>query len=291
MPLLLLLLACATTPAPTDGAAGDASAAADTTERPHKVLFIGIDGMRADAFVAAATPNLDALAARGALSTTASTQRTGVIQSAPGWLSIATGVEADRHGVLENDGYATRDAGRPTFLHLAHAAGLQTAAVAHWPDILVSVHDPDDVDAGLLRDDAGVGSDALGIVQQGETDVLFLHFDDVDHAGHASGFDPENPAYIAAIEGVDGHLGPLLGAATADAAADWLVVVTSDHGGSGTGHGDDIPSHTTVPFIVAAPGGPTGALPAGVTHMDTHPTVGAWLGLEVAADLDGVSRL
>ena len=49
--------------------------------------------------------------------------------------------------------------------------------------------------------------------------------------------------------------------------------------------------HTTVPFTVAAPGGPTGELPDGVTHMDTHPTVAAWLGLEVAADLDGSSRL
>lgn len=285
MPLLLLALACATTPAPNAPAPG-----ADA-ERARKVLFVGIDGMRADAFVAAETPNLDALAARGALSLDASSQRTGVIQSAPGWLSIATGVEADRHGVLENDGYGSRAADRPTFLHLAHEAGLKTAAVAHWPDILVSVHDPADVDAGLLRDDAGVGSDAAALVDQGETDVLFLHFDDVDHAGHATGFSPDNTSYTAAIAGVDAYLGPVLDAVEADAHADWLVVVTSDHGGSGTGHGDDIPTHTTVPFLVSAPGGPTGTLPAGVTHMDAHPTVLDWLGLSPGADLDGVSRL
>lgn len=285
MPLLLLALACATTPDP--GAAAPTAGA----DRARRVLFVGIDGMRSDAFVAADTPNLDALATRGALGLDASSQRSGVIQSAPGWLSIATGVEAARHGVLENDGYETRDPTRPTFLHLAHEAGLRTAAVAHWPDILVSVHDPADVDAGLLRDDAGVGSDAAALVAQGDTDVLFLHFDDVDHAGHATGFSPDNPSYTAAIAGVDAYLGPVLGAVQADGDADWLVVVTSDHGGSGTDHGDDIPTHTTVPFIVAAPGGPTGTLPAGVSHMDAHPTVLAWLGIAAAADLDGVSRL
>lgn len=287
-PVLLFSLACATSSAPGPDTRRGPD---DAQDKPHKVLFIGIDGMRADAFVAAATPNLDALASRGALSVTASSQRTGVIQSAPGWLSVATGVEAERHGVLENGGYDALAPDRPTFLHLAHEAGLQTAVVAHWPDILVSVHDPDDVDAGLLRDDAGVGSDATGIVQQREVDVLFLHFDDVDHAGHAWGFTPDNAAYTAAIAGVDGHLAAVLGAVEADETADWLVIMTSDHGGSGNSHGDDIPTHTTVAFIVAAPGGPIGDLPDGVTHMDAHPTVADWLDLDTAADLDGASQL
>lgn len=282
---LTLLVACGgPDPEPPSSPAVEADATA------RRALFIGIDGVRPDALTAAATPNIDALAARGAVTLTARTQRTGVIQSAPGWVSIATGVDAVTHGVLENDGYGPRDASWPTFIGLAHDAGLRTAVVAHWPDILVRVHDPADVDDGRLRDDAGVGADAAEIVAADSADVLFLHFDDVDHAGHATGFDPDNPAYIAAIEGVDGHLGPALAAVEASP-HDWLVVLTSDHGGHDTIHRDDIPEDTTIPFVVTAPGGPTGDLGDGVTQMDAHATIAAWLGLGARDDIAGQARV
>jgi predicted AlkP superfamily pyrophosphatase or phosphodiesterase len=285
--LAAALVGCAATPPPRGGAGADG----DPTAAPaRRALLIGIDGLRPDALLAADTPNIDALVARGRGTLTARTQRTGVIQSAPGWVSIATGVEADRHGVLENDAYGPRDGSWPTFLGLAHDAGLRTASAAHWPDILVKVHEPADIDDARLRDDAGVGVAAAELVAGDGVDVVFLHFDDVDHAGHATGFSADNPDYTGAIAGVDGSLGPVLEAVEASPSA-WLVVLTSDHGGHETSHGDDIPEDTTVPFVVAVPGGVPGALGEGVTHMDAHPTIAAWLDLPARPDLDGRSRL
>ena len=72
-------------------------------------------------------------------------------------------------------------------------------------------------------------------------DVVFVHFDDVDHAGHARGFHPDIPQYIAAIEGVDAYLTPILNAVyerEANNNEDWLIIVSTDHGGIITGaHG------------------------------------------------------
>jgi hypothetical protein len=71
-------------------------------------------------------------------------------------------------------------------------------------------------------------------------DALFVYFDAVDLAGHSTGFNPNNPSYISAIENVDGHIGGILNALYSRpnyANEDWLILITTDHGGIGTGHG------------------------------------------------------
>ncbi len=81
---------------------------------------------------------------------------------------------------------------------------------------------------------------AIAALQNPDLDALFVYFDAVDLTGHSSGFNPNNPNYIAAIEGVDSHLGPVLNALKARpdyANENWLVLLITDHGGIGTGHG------------------------------------------------------
>ena len=71
-------------------------------------------------------------------------------------------------------------------------------------------------------------------------DVVMVHLDQVDGAGHSSGYSPTVPAYLRAIEVVDGIVGDLLVAVNARSnieQEDWLVIVTTDHGGNGTSHG------------------------------------------------------
>jgi hypothetical protein len=93
-----------------------------------------------------------------------------------------------------------------------------------------------------VPDGSGAPTAAAAVTALGNDnlDALFVYFDAVDLAGHASGFNPSNPSYMAAIEGVDGHIGTVLNALYARpnyAQEDWLILVITDHGGIGTGHG------------------------------------------------------
>jgi len=83
---------------------------------------------------------------------------------------------------------------------------------------------------------------------------MFLHFDDVDHAGHAEGFSPNVSQYITAIEGVDAYISPIMQSISQRpnyANEDWLVLITTDHGGLGTSHGGNSIEEQNV-FVIAS---------------------------------------
>jgi len=61
-----------------------------------------------------------------------------------------------------------------------------------------------------------------------------------DHTGHGSGFGNKNPAYIEAFRESERDALLLINAVKARetyADEDWLIIIGSDHGGIGTGHG------------------------------------------------------
>jgi predicted AlkP superfamily pyrophosphatase or phosphodiesterase len=274
----------------TDGPAivpGDTDDTDDT--RARKVLVVGMDGVRADGFDAADTPSLDAAFADGALTLQGSTQLTGVTVSGPGWASILTGVEVEDHGVIDNDHLLARSAAWPTFPERARAAGWSTGAVIHWAGVGV-IAGPDAFDELVtVETDEGTGSGLRDMVAAGTHDVVFSHFDDVDHAGHSTGFSPDNPDYTAAIEAIDGFVAPTLEllAERADAEA-WLVLLCTDHGGQGTSHGVPDAANRTIPLGVV--GGGVRVVPVDANQMDVAATVLDWLDVE-ADGLDGKSWL
>ncbi len=72
-------------------------------------------------------------------------------------------------------------------------------------------------------------------------DALFIHFDQVDHAGHAYGYHPDTAHYVEAVHNVDNYvrnLYSLIESRKQSNNEDWLIVIVSDHGGEGYGHGD-----------------------------------------------------
>ena len=89
---------------------------ADTAPLKPKVLVIGWDGVRADAVQVADTPTLDAVVANGAYTFEASTQTDTFTVSAPGWLSLLTGVQPSKHKVYSNDDFTNHADDYPTFL-------------------------------------------------------------------------------------------------------------------------------------------------------------------------------
>src|SRR4029434_7558238 len=90
---------------------------------------------------------------------------------------------------------------------------------------------------------------AIEVIREKKPTFMFVHFDDVDHAGHDRGW--KTPEYFAAIEQVDQLIGELLAALTAAGIRERTVVfMTADHGGRGKGHGGATMEEIEIPWIV-----------------------------------------
>lgn len=220
----------------------------------RKVLIIGIDGCRPDALAAANTPNLDALMANGTFSLDA--RNDGITMSGPGWTSMLSGVWADKHGVVNNT-YAGSDFSN--YPHLFKRVkdqipGSRTVSIVEWKPI-------NDYHAKFAADvvvnassDGEVKNAAANELLKNNPTVLFLQFSNVDYAGHASGFSPANPNYINAIETVDQEIGGVLDALKTRKTysnEDWVIIISTDHGGIGTSHGGDSNEERNIFLIVS----------------------------------------
>lgn len=244
-------------------------------QSPHRVLMIGIDGCRPDALMAANTPTLDSLMSSGTFSLHARTIYP--TWSGPGWSSMLTGVWYTKHGVTDNTFSGANFTSYPHFFNRVEAfdSSLYTASICQWApvnDYIVNLAD-------LISNPGlgiGVATTAANLLSAQDPDVVFLHFDDVDHEGHASGFSPTNPLYLSAIEGVDGHVRTVLKALRARptfALENWLVLVSTDHGGIGTSHGGNTEEEKTIFLILSGGGLPVQELTPLTTNAPLTPSI------------------
>jgi hypothetical protein len=223
-------------------------------QNTKKVLLIGIDGCRPDALLAANTPTLDGLINNGIFSPHA--LNNDITISGPGWSAILCGVWSNKHLVTGNDFEENNYYNYPPLFERIEAYNeeLHTASICNWDPINdYIVQDYSDYKLNVSSD-ADVSLEACDYLANNDPDLLFLHFDDVDHAGHAEGFSPDIPEYIAAIEGVDAYITPILTSITQRpnyATEDWLFLVTTDHGGINTSHGGSSIEEETV-FVIAS---------------------------------------
>jgi predicted AlkP superfamily pyrophosphatase or phosphodiesterase len=275
----------------------------------HKVLLIGIDGCRPDAIEKAATPNIDRLVANGVIS-----RNTSILGprdcgnetiSGPGWSSIYTGVWADKHGVMDNDFKTTHYDRYPHLFSLIKEKQPQaiTASFVDWKPIAEKIVSDADVSFcpqeelkgadAYEKADEEVASHAAEFLTSKPVDAACVYFGQVDERGHALGFHPLVPSYTAAIERIDRHIGTLLDAIKSrpDAANEnWLVIITTDHGGQGTthSHGHKIDEIRRV-FLIVSGSGVDRHADRQTYIVDAVPTALAWLGIEIDPEweLDG----
>ncbi|MCH8274911.1 MAG: alkaline phosphatase family protein [Armatimonadetes bacterium] len=266
-----------------------------TQDVRNKVLVIGIDGLRPDAMRAANTPNLNALIANGAYSDKAQGGRFTV--SGPGWSNLLTGVWEQKHGVTDNS-FNGRNYGQyPDFFTRLERfrPELQTESLVSWVpinDLIVSradyefTHDYED------NGDVRVVEAAADRLRNHDPDAIFVYFADVDVAGHTYGFHPSVSEYVAEIEQVDAQIGEILTALKsrqAYAKENWMILVSSDHGGIGTGHGGGLPEQRTIPFIVSGASAARGAIEPAPNQVDIAVTALTFLGVRIDPkwELDG----
>jgi len=268
------------TPQPT------ATATPEPPQIEH-VVIISIDGLRADALARADTPNLDALRKRGAFSDNAR----AVVPSVTlvSHASMLGGMSPEKHGVTWNIFDAERGfVNGPTLFSLAHNAGLRTAMVV-GKEKLQHLAIPGTVDEFDYPgfNDLQVGEKATQMIAAGLPAVLFVHLPGVDTAGHHAGWMSDEQ--IAAVQLADAVVGDVTAALDNAGYSDsTLLIVTSDHGGSGKSHGSDSPEDTRIPWLAVGPGVSAGyTLPDGIVVFDTAATAARALNLPLPAEWDG----
>lgn len=233
--------------------------ALQTSAQEKKVLFIGVDGVRSDALQQANTPTWDSLCASGLYTYTS--WHVGITVSGPSWSSMLTGVWQGKHGVTNNNYTGSNFNDFPYFVTRAkqYRPDLKAVQVTSWDPMSSAVYnDGWDTKIVVPSDDA---CEAAGIAQLADPDIdiLFIHIDDCDAQGHGNGFSPTVSSYMNQIEYVDGQLGRILNALKNRANyanEDWLVVMTTDHGGIGTGHGGPTRVEREIWWVAAGPSVP-----------------------------------
>lgn len=208
----------------------------------NKVFVIGIDGCRPDALIAANTPNIDKLMENATYSLDAWNE--GTTSSGPSWSSMLTGVWQSKHGVNDNSFNGKNYDEFPHFFKYVedYNSDLHTASISQWGPIDDHIAAPFADVVVKVSGESKLISETVNYLQNKNPDALFIQFDDVDGAGHGNGYGPDIPNYLKAIEEVDAGIGQMMEALkNRDNYADenWLIIVSTDHGGVGSGHGGD----------------------------------------------------
>lgn len=208
-------------------------------QQTPKVLIIGIDGCRPDALQAASTPNIDLLIANATYSFESLTE--APTWSGVGWSGMLTGVWRDKHGVSDNSFSGSNFAMYPHFFNNIEDCNpsLVTASIVHWGPINSQIVDIADYTL-TVSSDLAVSQETVTYLNNNDPDALFIHFDDVDHAGHNFGFSPNITQYTDAITQTDIYIGTVIAALenrSNYANEDWIIILSTDHGGTLSGHG------------------------------------------------------
>ncbi|MDZ4657810.1 MAG: alkaline phosphatase family protein [Bythopirellula sp.] len=250
------------------------------------VIHVSVDGLRPDFMQtiidAGNAPNLKRFQTEGAWTNNARTDYTHTI-TLPNHTSMLTGRPVSQPVGMPNTthhGYTSNVDPLPTAtLHntgnlnipykasafdVAHDAGLSTALYASKNKFIIYEQSYNAVTGaehanGRDKIDSFFGPESTATMQaQLLTDLAandfnytFVHYADTDDAGHSFGWGSTN--WNNALITVDGYLGQLFELVETDAelAGRTTIILSADHGGTGTGHSTaTMAANYTIPFFV-----------------------------------------
>jgi predicted AlkP superfamily pyrophosphatase or phosphodiesterase len=253
------------------------------------VVVFGVDGLSPDGVRHADAPNLKGLCEQGAWTFHAR----GVMptSSSPNWASMIMGAGPEQHGITSNDWEPEKFEIAPT----ARGPGgifptIFCALRQQRPDSYLAVfHDWDGfgrlVERKLvdvvehLEGPTNTVHRAVECIKTRHPTLTFLQLDHVDHAGHEYGHGTRQ--YYEAVAVADELIGEVIAAIQeAGLKNDTLLLVTSDHGGRGKGHGGATMEEIEIPWIIAGPGIRAGhEIQTPVNTYDTAATLAFVFGL------------
>ena len=248
--LLVVLLSCNKTKTACSnslesGSCSDNAVEIDSSKAHRKVLIIGIDAFRSEAMQQKICPFMYELSEK---STTYYTDKHDIEDhtiSGPNWSSLLTGVHWCKHNVTGNDFQDNHlNEFPPLFYYIESAMpSMNTVSIVNWRPIndhLASSygdHCPTESigDAEVFQQ----VQDALEDQDPIDPDILFLHFDAPDAAGHNSGFSSKKEEYANALTTIDGYVSDLFSIIETKRSngEEWMVFIVSDHGGNNKKHG------------------------------------------------------
>ncbi len=255
-----------------------------------QVVIVLIDALRADtAADPTVMPVLAQLRSQGASAVMHSRLPS---YSTPSYGVLLTGAWPEMSGGMAFNPEVPQDITpitQDTIFKAAQRYGLKTAASAYvyFQGLL-----GDSADAGFYtegEDDAAdreVLSRALEWIESGEYNLILIHIDQVDHAGHHEG-GPLSPGWDAAALRADAMLAEI--AAKLDFSRDHLLVI-SDHGQVDPGgHGGPEAEAVTEPFVLVGAHVVPGQY-GDIQEVDVAPTVAVLLGTNILASAQGEPR-
>lgn len=227
-----------------------------------KAIVIGYDGCRADALTLTENnfSGINKMLGNGASLKLAycggvnyPAKNTQDTSTAPGWCSVLTGVWADKNGVTGNGITKTMEY-KTLMTSLTEEKVIDSASfITSWNGHFETDNSTYKLEKeyceekGLnvrfnycLEDTASARTAIKDIKSDDCSDFIFAIYEGTDHAGHTFGFSSNNPIYRAGF-----RLNDILAYRTLEAiesrdtyeSEDWLIILTSDHGGFETDHG------------------------------------------------------
>jgi hypothetical protein len=253
----------------------------------HRVVIVLIDALRYDT-----STNINAMPFLNNLrnqSASAKMHSQPPSYSEPGYTTLLTGAWPDiNDGPAVNLDYPDIPAfTQDDIFSAVHRLGLRTAISGYyWFEKLVP---QTAVDASFYTSGEDAAADQA-VVQAalpmlaGNFQLVLIHLDQVDYAGHHQG-GPLDPRWNVAAKRADTELGQIVSAL--DLKQD-TVIVLSDHGQIDRGgHGGSEPVNLLEPFVMAGAGVRPSSYYPDVQQVDVAPTVAALLGANFPASAQG----
>jgi hypothetical protein len=253
----------------------------------RRVILVLIDALRVDtAGDSSIMPFLNELRKHSATATMHSRPPS---YSAPGYSIIFTGAWPDISDgpALNTDDEDMQRWTQDNLFSAAHRSGLKTAISAYnFFEKLVPQEDVNNAFYTAGEDanaDREVLEAALPWLKSGDDELVLIHIDQVDYAGHHEG-GPIDPRWKEAATRADNMLKEI--ASEVDLAQDTLIAF-SDHGQiDAGGHGGDEPIVLMEPFVITGKGIRPGDY-GDIEMIDLAPTVAVLLGTNIPATSQG----
>ncbi|SEW52979.1 alkaline phosphatase family protein [Chitinophaga arvensicola] len=212
----------------------------DTTRaivKNPKVLFVIMDGARGVSVRDANTPNISALTDHAVFSWNSITDTD--IGDLTGWADLLTGVHKAKHSIENNSMDNNNLNNFPVFFKRIkeRAPGIRVAAFSSSDALGNNLTAGADVNKTFADNDEAATTAAVTELAQDSAGLVMVQYNGVDASGAQYGYDLSVPQYRAAIFQTDDYIGKLLTALKARksyASENWMIVVTSSHGGAWT---------------------------------------------------------
>ncbi len=270
----------------------------DTPLAGH-VIIIGLDGWGSWCMEKGEAPFIKSMFDEGSWTLNKRTSRPSI--SGCNWAAMMNGTPVEFSGITGNEGHPTftpialtEHDNQATFFHLMKQQHpeAETGVICEWGDFLIytdslcvgyrkKIHHPSQFPESVVEE-------STRYIKEMKPALCFIHIDALDHMGHAYG--QGSAEYYAELPLVDERVRKIVESVKeAGIYDDSIIMITSDHGHYGTGHGGDTDLEITTPFVIWGKGIKKGhEIKDPFIQWDMAPIVAKVFNLEIPSSWRGI---